>query len=495
MKFITGFVQKMKIQPVRLQNIYNLKKSPYFKGDISAKTPQDSFEKTTSPIKGRNQELENYYGVQNLDETSKNIFVKLGILAYTNQISDRILRGWSESEFDENFTKDAQMYFQAIKDGLSKEEINNLFIKTYPTEDEGMQKTEAGKIFEVNDSLYLKMSNKFKFKLKISKDTYMNLFPPLNFYSQGKFGDCYLLSAITSMWDSPFYKAYVLNCFEETDDNKIRVHFPNGKACLMTDSEGNLPDEKAQYPSCYIQGSNGYKLLEALFEDEITLQNNDMIVNIILQRTTEAIINNKETDKTEEKIALSLLNSKDKMNPEYVISNIDYGVEKLMEITPKEMRKAKPYYVYKFSDIQEKYKDNEFICTINPSLFYRSEEGNVMDAYRAFGLSGIKGSAIGEITDKLILTPDLLDIITQAQEGYVYTVAIKKQDGIPTEMPINSKKGLYGTHAYALQVKKDENNEPIYVLCNPFNSARRIKLTREEMLKYVKSIGIAQQKR
>ena len=81
MKFITGFVQKMKIQPVRLQNIYNLKKSPYFKGDISAKTPQDSFEKTTSPIKGRNQELENYYGVQNLDETSKNIFVKLGILA------------------------------------------------------------------------------------------------------------------------------------------------------------------------------------------------------------------------------------------------------------------------------------------------------------------------------------------------------------------------------------------------------------------------------
>ena len=88
------------------------------------------------------------------------------------------------------------------------------------------------------------MNDLQKYRLKINKDTYYKLFPPINYFSQSNCaGDCYLLSAISSMWDSPFYKAYILNCFQETK-GRLVVQLPSKRTAIITDLNGNLPEYK-----------------------------------------------------------------------------------------------------------------------------------------------------------------------------------------------------------------------------------------------------------
>ncbi len=501
----------MKIVPItiKLFSIYkNLKNAPVFKAKNSDNPIcPDSFEYSKkqsvyNTISDQNNcftYLKEYAGQSKFDEESKALALDILSLVQKGELPFNILRGWDDAYYDETFKKNAKLYFSALKSGTKKEDMKKLFIPCYNSIDEGMKKTAAGDLFEINDSVYLKMNERQKYKLKISADAYLNLFPPINFYSQSpKIGDCYFLCAISSMWDSPFYKAYVLNCFSETDDGKLAVRFPRGTKQIVTDLDGNLPEDKAENQEYYVKGSKGIKLLESLYEDELCSTKTATIANLIMSYIAkiacddlESTINEKMAKKMEE-VYRSVTQGNTIDDPEYVLSDIRYDVECQLELKDK----SDTYFVYKFEDMQKQYKNNPLVCTKNPTLFYRSDNGNVIDAYKIFGLSGYLRHDGSEIPHKLILTPKLLDSITEMNNGfYLFSASIKNFEGMSEFEPINKEKGLIGGHAYSLKIEQNsQTREYEYILTNPYNSSKKVKLTKEEMLLYVKSIGIAHQK-
>lgn len=121
-----------------------------------------------------------------------------------------------------------------------------------------------GDVFQHDGKLFVRESEETFTPLKLSKEKFDKLFPPLSSaFNQGQVGDCWLVSAIDNMLDNPKARAEIFKAFEQNGDDIIikigyeKSNFPNG---IVVDANGKQ-----------INGADGIKMLEQHFADKRSL--------------------------------------------------------------------------------------------------------------------------------------------------------------------------------------------------------------------------------
>ncbi len=425
-----------------------------------------------------------------LDSSSKEIYTTLLEMAQKGDIDASVLRGWKDSIIDPKFAQKVLTYNKAIQDGLSDVEIKDLFIPRTSSLEEGLSKVAVGDLFDYDGKLLIKLSDGAYEELKISRDTYFNLFPFVDHFSQGKASDCYCLSAISSMLDDPNGKAVLLKCFEETADGKLSVSLPDGKIQLTTDLSGTLPSDKLKFESRYAAGSKGVKLLEAALGDELTYKRTSVVIEKL-----EALLSSGKMNENQRKLAEDILDSLSQSPdaaPKYVLTETprqalnQRGIQTPIVIGAGEAGNLKNLALVCFEDLK---KATELFGETS-EIYYRANSGNPVEVFNMFGFKGFNDNGI-EQKCKVILdcTPDEL----ANPKKHLFTVSVADKTGTikGTESVLNFDLGMLNNHSYSLSIKEGPV-ENLYILRNPYNSSRQIVLSESEYLKYVKSVGIAE---
>lgn len=424
-----------------------------------------------------------------LDSASKEVYQALLNMTKRGDIDPSVLKGWKNSIIDPKFAKKVLTYNKAISDGLSDLEIKDLFVPRTSSLEDGLSKVSAGDLFECDNRLLIKLQDGTAKELKISRDTYFNLFPVADYFSQGEAGDCYCLAAFSSMLDTPKGKSVLLSCFEETTDGKLSVSLPEGRIKLTTDLKGTLPADKLKYESRYAKGSNGIKLLEAVYGDEITYKRTKPVIESLENMVTGGKMND-----AQKQFALDILDSLAQTPdsaPKYVLTEIpkqalnQHGIQTPISIKAGIAGNLRDLALVSYDDLSKITQ----ILGETSEIYYRANTGNPVEIFNMFGLNSLK-TPRGEIRGKLMLESIPENILYGDNFLFAASVADKTGTIKGTEAIIDFNKGLFNGHAYSLSIKQGPV-ENLYILRNPHNSSRQIILNEEEFEKYVKSIGIA----
>lgn len=183
---------------------------------------------------------------------------------------------------------DVDLLYQAHIKGLS---LSEAFAPKFSSLDECVKNSKIGDVGEVNGKLHIKKADGTLEELKISAETYLKLFPPIDRYTmrQGGVGDCYLVGGSYSIFANPATRANILKCFSEDENGNITFAFDNSKMSLTVGKNGeglekfrfnsylDFPnDDMAQgynktinlneHPTgSTVQGSLGFQMLEIAF--------------------------------------------------------------------------------------------------------------------------------------------------------------------------------------------------------------------------------------
>lgn len=178
-----------------------------------------------------------------------------------------------EGKINQNVTDDIVKLYDAYISGLDPKEA---FIPTFKNEKEALsggnesvlfdgshKELKKGDVFQVEgeDFIRIKTNENQSKLLNISKDTYFELFPPIERYAstQNDIGNCWELTGINSLLSEPDTRELVLGLFKETKDD-IEIEFPKGNCGKMVFKNKKLPEESdANFHS---KGSLGVQMLE-----------------------------------------------------------------------------------------------------------------------------------------------------------------------------------------------------------------------------------------
>lgn len=120
-------------------------------------------------------------------------------------------------------------------------------------------KLTTGEAFSVNQEMFVKTEKGFE-KLKINKEVYEKLFPPIQRYAmaQGPLGNCHLMAALDSITKNPQARIDLYKMFEQTENGvkcTIKGYPQNGIAFDFN----NL---SVLYGKNNLNGSLGHKMIE-----------------------------------------------------------------------------------------------------------------------------------------------------------------------------------------------------------------------------------------
>ncbi len=167
---------------------------------------------------------------------------------------------------------------EAISEGKSEEEaqaiyqttfnnsVNSQMVKDYKTtalsDEEILTETQVGDVIEKTDGIYVNDGANL-YKLKMSKEKYLELFPPVKRFSarQGGLGDCYFISSVFSncMKNSQTY-SQILKMFDVDSSNNITITFKGDLSDYPVPfAEGNL------YSTPIVQGAPAVNYIEEAF--------------------------------------------------------------------------------------------------------------------------------------------------------------------------------------------------------------------------------------
>ncbi len=342
---------------------------------------QETLEKLIELLGGANciNPFECVWGYQNLDDTNKATYKKLLELAENGKVSIFSLRGWNKSSFDKEYINNVDLYYKAFKDGLSDDEIADLFIPTVDSVEDGLSKCQTGKTFEANGTLYYKTVNNEAEKLDLDKKTFFNLFNPAEPVCQGFASDCWMLSPIVSMLDEDDTRIKLYKCFSKKD-GKIEIKIPKSKTSVTVNENGDLPKDKLQYSEHYAQGQKGVRLLELAAEKELVNRKTGKIID-----TAEEFIS--KFDLSENMLATlkMVLDDcyKNPTNPKYILYRYNDKEKELASsgdlpqplVYWNEIQNGVDcgdYGIYNFEELQKTDFEKTGLFAANSQMFYRT---------------------------------------------------------------------------------------------------------------------------
>ena len=117
--------------------------------------------------------------------------------------------------------RDLDMIIQAEKNNQNFEKTA---ISTYEDEYSALESAKKGDVFEIKGQNNLRTKTKDGIKeIFLGKENYISLFYPLERYTliQGIAGDCYMLSALDSLYSNPNSADRILECFKENENGTV----------------------------------------------------------------------------------------------------------------------------------------------------------------------------------------------------------------------------------------------------------------------------------
>lgn len=427
------------------------------------------------------------YGYQNLCKEDKETYKKLIELVELGKVSIYSLRGWSETSFDENYVKSINKYYEALKNGLNDDEIMDLFIPCANSIEDGLNKVEAGEVFETDKTLYYKTRNSKAQKLDLSKDTFFDIFNPIETINQGNCSDCYMLAPIISMLDDIDTRIKIYQCFSE-HDGEIKVKLPNSHTFIQTQKGQIFPCNKLDFKDNYAKGSKAVKLLELALEKELTYKKSELVIDKLIKYMKDT----KNLSLKDIEFLSGAINDlcKNMTNPRYVIYRY---TDKEKELISKGDFPA-PFLsnsntcigLYDFEKIQKTDFDKTDLFTQDPEIFYRANCGNDFTTYILLGQSVLDGRFDSSCINGIPINSWALSLINnKPQTKFVMSSSCMHQNpaSSPPEKFLDYDKGIARYHSYALKTEETPEGKIQYIFKNPHNSARKFILKDEEELK------------
>ncbi|MBQ2644592.1 hypothetical protein IJG14_03355, partial [bacterium] len=165
--------------------------------------------------------------INNGSEQAENIAMLLS-LVNSKDVNPKTLKYVCENGMmSDGMEKDIRMIFNSKQNGINP---NDAYIPHYLSQNEAVLNSETGDLFEIEgqNNIFIKNKDGKAEQLKMDKEMMIKLFPPAERFANAQTysADCYFVSAINSMMDSPEARAYFLQCFEQDGDD-IKITFPS----------------------------------------------------------------------------------------------------------------------------------------------------------------------------------------------------------------------------------------------------------------------------
>ncbi|MCM1010146.1 MAG: hypothetical protein NC390_04620 [Fusobacterium sp.] len=423
-----------------------------------------------------------FYALRKNNPQVKQRYLNMLELVKNGTLDAGMLQTYAAGGSDLRITNDINLLLKAKQENLSIQQVKDLYIPKIETLTlKNLEIIQAGNVFEHNGKLLMKISDKQVQPLRISKDTYFELFQPAYYVKQQAAGKCYLYSTILTGLENPIAKAKMLNeCFSEAN-GVLNVHLPNSKVSI--DVNLNNIDAAIQNSSYYSRGSKGVNLLEQAYEkNEVYLQSQKMIE--FLNKKISEPNSNIDLEK-----AMEILDdlTQNPANPHYVLNNINsienntqFSLDDIIHIDAAK----------KQNSVKGMLANPENLETAD--LFYGVFEGNTGYASRAFNFGQNPMGNVGYA--KMVLTHPqngqhlITDDLLSRCQNLLMTAATGKK-GPQVESVLNADFGILSSHAYACSLK-NINGKPMMKLLNPHNSSSPIFLNLEQFRKYFYSVTI-----
>ena len=166
----------------------------------------------------------------------------------------------TQVELNSLVVSDIDLLYEAYINGT---EPIDAFIPTFVKENDALKQLKVGDVFELEDEEYIRIvtDKNTSTQLNISKQTYFDLFPPVERYAttQGQIGNCWQMAGMNSIFRDANERVNILKMFYQDGDD-ILIKFPKGEYEEIRFENGNLPS--SELAKNYSKGAKGFKLLE-----------------------------------------------------------------------------------------------------------------------------------------------------------------------------------------------------------------------------------------
>ena len=415
-------------------------------------------------------------------EDAANAKMHLDLIKSGDMNPSTVSEYWPDGRMNEQLLKDMRMITDAKAAGKN---VNDVYVPTLKSPEEGVNKREIGDVFEVEGSknIYVKTDNDSAKQLKMDKETFTKLFPPATRFTtqQQKIGDCYLVSTLGSLMNNPKARVAIYDAFEQ-DGKDVKVKFKNGFGEYKYEN-AELPKDRVKHYG--VKGATGIKILEDAYGLDSVNKADTMfkkIMNDKIAKKEQEVQNATGSEKAKlEKILNGhkqrlndYLEAKKDPSRQIVVCRDDNGFNIYYE---------EDKYGLKFKDLKND-PDNKSRFK-NEADFYRGSLGGFeFEVLQRFGFGGFRQMDLKRDKTKI----EALINKDNFNENYIMTGGTKSSFlGIESE--IDSNKGLYAFHAYTLEPKK-ENNELKMSCTNPWNTTYKVDLSYKKFLKHYDSVSI-----
>ncbi|MCR5260347.1 MAG: hypothetical protein K6C94_00735 [Candidatus Gastranaerophilales bacterium] len=418
------------------------------------------------------------------DEQAENVS-KLLTLVNEKKVNPKTLKFiCKDGIMSDGMEKDINMIFDAKNKGIDP---NDAYIPHFNNTDEGLKSAQVGDLFEVEgqNRIYIKNKDGQPEQLKMDKQMMLKLFPPAERFANAQTysADCYFVSTVNSMMDSPEARAHFLQCFEQ-DGNDIKITFPSNN---FTYTAENAVMPKA-YKGNFVTGSTGIKLVEYAYGKYLE----DFATNKAITAQTNAIKKfEKQLEKTTSTqkqkslneqiknytIELDKLTEAVKSGSKDVIVELDHNREPVMHSgSGISLRSLNQMNMYRHTSYQ------------TPGDYYRGDGGYMEDVFNDFGYKETEAYFMDD--------PDIQEILTNPElsKDYIFSGGTKRegrQNLFHAELVMDRSLSMYGAHAYRIAPSVNKDGETVFKVSNPWNSSHNAILTMAQLKEFFSEIHTA----
>ena len=417
--------------------------------------------------------------------------------------------------------QDIQLAYEAAVTG---QKIEDLSVKTMDSAEIGLTNSEVGDVYEVagEENIYIKISDNEYKQLNISKEAYNKLYPPVQRYmsSQGKIGDCYLVSSLNNMMTNPETRHILLECFSEDEYGNITVDLPNGDYTFTLENGKEITDylpEKINLREFDTGDKYSVFSEKALSDSSLGMQMLELCYGIYLKdKETKDQLRYIDIIATEE-----MLSEEINCHEEELAEKLEYGkeiIELLSEYITKEnytdvfeclreISYGKNLYENKnfiYENIlnnateNEKEKFERFsrkFMNCHPPINYinaiekfielqgdtygsalRGSGGWNKDVFNAFGIECK--------TYKISNSHTISDLLENPNIKIISGGTIGNSD----DDDLNKKLNISARHAYTIYPIQQENGEWLFEVINPHDESKTSILTEEQINEYFQRV-------
>lgn len=419
--------------------------------------------------------------MEKMDVESSNTEMMVNLVA-EGKLWRGVLRYFCENgRMSDDMERDIDLIYNSYAEG--KKPIDN-YVPTVKDKNAGINSVKIGDTFEVDGekNIYFKDTENNARQLKVSKETFAELFPPAERFAgvQGAAGDCYLLATLNAMMENPVKRGVLYDMFEETD-NSVNVKIPTGEK-VYTAPKDDLRQGVDKWQ--HIQGATGLILAEHTYGEELQyrLENEfyDYMNSEISRMEKEEPQNKAKIEGYKQRLADFAEKSTDsEFKPVLMrFENPDANGKLTLKTDENGVM---------FKDLKSANKEVRRKLSTQAD-FYRGSIGGDLDVVmRDFGNENVQEfkTANKEQNTKLKAL-----LMSEEAKNHIFTAGALS-DGTLTEKPIAKEYSVYACHAYKIEPFKDKNGQTKFYVENPWNATQNSIMDYDKLSEFFEVVCVA----